>query len=415
MMMRLLLFLLTPLLLFGLEAKVELQVNPDQELFVSKKLIVTLKVMSTGFKMDDLNVDFGKNQAFIIIAPESAAYTTFEDDFNVVVYEYELYPLEKGRLTLAPWTVHFSSSLGYGMKKEYFVKKSHSKRLNIRSVRGYDFLLATPKLSATTTFIAKSNTLHVGDAVSRKIVLKAYDVPDILIPNVEVEAIEGIQVYSEEPQLSQRKEQDRLISTRVQEDVFVLTKEGNYTIPSSLFYWYNTETKRVRKEYTKRFSFEVKAAPKPDEVVIKESVSNKTRLVYAAVFIGSIAALWLLYRLYTLLRGKQRRKLERYDNSSVGRLDALIRACDKKDVIAVYNGFYRWAESLGLEQVNLKMIAKRYPELTEDLDALELALNSGSYDFDRCQTDLIMIKKSLQDNVNKTVLLERINPKDERL
>ena len=81
----------------------------------------------------------------------------------------------------------------------------------------------------------------------------------------------------------------------------------------------------------------------------------------------------------------------------------------------MYNGFYRWAESLGLEQVNLKMIAKRYPELTEDLDALELALNSGSYDFDRCQTDLIMIKKSLQDNVNKTVLLERINPKDERL
>ncbi len=399
-----------PLSLFAIEGKVKLEIKPNQEFFVSKKIIVTLKVMSTGFKMDNLNVNFGKNRKFIIIAPNSAAYTVSEDDFNVVVYEYELYPLEKGQILLQPWKVSFSSSLGYGMPKENFVCTSTQKQLTIASIKGYDFLLATPRLTATTSFIAKSNTLNVGDAITRKIVLKAYDVPDILIPHVETLKIKGIKNYPEEAQLSQTQEEKHLVSTRIEEDVFVLNKEGNYSIPSTLFYWYNTDLKRVEKEYTKKFSFEVKALPKPDVIVIEKGMNKKELLFYTLFIVGALLSLFLLYRLTQVVKRKKKHKLFLYNDTLLGRLDLLINACDQQDVVAVYNAFYRWGECLGLKQVNLTIIAQHYPLLKEDLNSLNLALNGAAFDFFQTQKNLRIIKKQLQIKEVTMALTENINP-----
>ena len=298
-MIRLFLFLLLPLALFAIESKVVLEFEKTQRLFVSQKFIVQLKVMSTGFKLSNLEVDYNHNNDFVIIAPESAAYNETDGDYSVVVYEYEVYPLKKGRLTLKPWVVTYDVSMGYGMPMKHFKRSPKRKVFNIRSIKGYGFLLATPKLTLTTSFSPLQSTFKIGDAIERTIVFKAVDVPDLLIPNISLHDIEGLKIYPEEPHLSQNVDSEGgLVSTRIQKETYLFTKDGNYTIPSETLYWYNTKSKRVQKERTKRYSFSV-IAPQKEEIKSTDTTAfKKVYLLYG--FLG-LFSLYLLYRILKLL------------------------------------------------------------------------------------------------------------------
>jgi len=296
-MMRFIWIFFLPLALFAIESKVVLKFNTNQRLFVSQKFVVQLKVMSTGFKLSNLEVDYNHNNDFVIIAPESAAYTESEGDYAVVVYEYEVYPLQKGKLTLKPWTVTYDVSMGYGQPIKHFKRSPKRKVFNIHSVKGYDFLLATPSLRLTTTFSPTQSTFKVGDAIERTIVFTAVNVPDLLIPTIPLQDIEGLDIYPEEPRLSQKVVREgRLVSTRIQKETYLITHEGNYSIPKETLYWYNTRTKQVQKEQSKPYSFYV-VAPIKKAVPPKEVSTFKT--IY--LFYGLLALL-LLYLLY---RGSQ--------------------------------------------------------------------------------------------------------------
>jgi len=298
-MIRLFLFLLLPLALFAIESKVVLEFDKTQKLFVSQKFVVQLKVMSTGFKLSNLEVDYNHNNDFVIIAPESAAYNETDGDYSVVVYEYEVYPLKKGRLTLKPWIVTYDVSMGYGMPMQHFKRKPKRKIFNIRSIKGYGFLLATPKLTLTTSFSPLQHTFKVGDAIERTIVFRAVDVPDLLIPNIPLQDIKGLEIYQEEPHLSQKIDSEgSLVATRIQKETYLFTHEGNYTIPRETLYWYNTKTKWVQKERTKRYSFSVIAPPKEEIKPPEHTAFKKVYLLYG--FLG-LLSLYLLYRIAKLL------------------------------------------------------------------------------------------------------------------
>jgi len=293
-MMRFIWILLLPLALFAIESKVVLKFNTHQRLFVSQKFIVQLKVMSTGFALSNLEVDFNHNNDFVIIAPESSAYSDNEGDYSVVVYEYEVYPLQKGKLTLKPWTVTYNVSMGYGQPIKHFKRATKRKVFNIRSIKGYDFLLATPSLRLTTTFSPTQSTFKVGDAIERTIVLKAVNVPDLLIPTIPLQDIEGLDIYPEEPRLSQKTvNENTLRSTRIQKETYLITHEGNYSIPKETLYWYNTRTKKVQKEESKPYSFHV-VAPIKKAVQDKEVSSFKT--IYLFYGLLALLAFYLLYR-----------------------------------------------------------------------------------------------------------------------
>ena len=301
--MRFIWILFLPLALFAIESKVVLAFDKTQRLFVSQKFVVQLKVMSTGFKLSNLEVDYNHNNDFVIIAPESAAYTDTDGDYSVVVYEYEVYPLKKGRLTLKPWVVTYDVSMGYGMPMKHFKRSPKRKVFNVRSVKGYDFLLATPRLRLTTTFSPTQSTFKIGDAIERKIVFKAVDVPDLLIPTIPLQDIEGLDIYPEEPRLSQKVVREgRLVSTRIQKETYLFTQEGNYTIPSETLYWYNTKTKRVQKERTKRYSFSVITPPVEVTRITETTSFKKVYLLYSVL---GLLTLYLLYHIVRLLPKRQ--------------------------------------------------------------------------------------------------------------
>lgn len=295
--MRIILFLFLPLYLFALEAKVQIQINKNQEFFVSKKTTLMLKVMSTGFQMNNLEVDYGDNKDFVIIAPSSASYNQTEGDYSVVVYEYEIYALKKGKVALLPWKVNFDVSLGYGMPKEHFTKSTKNKVLTIASVKGYDFLLATSKLEVKTSYSSKEDSFIVGEALQRNIKITAVDVPDLLIPAITATHLKGLQVYEDEVRLSQKKFDSKVLATRIQKETYVFNSEGNYTLPTKILHWYNTKSKKVEKVEIQGKIFSVIAPPLPTKKIDKKSFSlNLFYLLYGISFFLFILILFKWYK-----------------------------------------------------------------------------------------------------------------------
>jgi len=310
--MRLVLLLLLPLLLFGAKALVELDIDRAQEFFVSKKFIATLKVKTTAFSISDLDVNLEGNNDFVIIAPSSAAYKSTEnigdEQYQYSVYEYELYPLKAGGLSLKPLKVSFNASSGYGQPKEHFELETSQKELFISSPKGVDdFILATPNFSIKTAYSQNKQSYKLGDAITQTITMKAIDVPDVLIPKVTFADIKGFKLYENETRLTQEKKDNKLISKRVQSATYVFNQDGNFTIPKQKVDWYNTLTSTIELEPTKAYSFEVIDTRPKEQNVEKKSVSYKKPLL---ITIGGLA--FALLFIYGIIRYKKRKNKDTY-------------------------------------------------------------------------------------------------------
>jgi glutamine phosphoribosylpyrophosphate amidotransferase len=72
--------------------------------------------------------------------------------------------------------------------------------------------------------------------------------------------------------------------------------------------------------------------------------------------------------------------------------------------------FDRWGDALGL-QPDLRMMARHYPLLADDLDDLTIALNGAVFDFLGCRKKLLTIKKRMQTKADRTTLVASINQK----
>jgi len=310
--MKIVLLLLLPLFLFASKAFVELYIDRAQEFFVSKKFIATLKVKTTAFSISDLDLNLEGNSDFVIIAPSSAAYTDSEEigdeQYQSSVYEYELYPLKAGGLSIKPFKVSFNVSLGYGQPKEHFSLKTSQKELFVSSPKGVDgFILATPKLTIKTTYSAGKKSYKLGDAITQTITTSAIDVPDVLIPKVAFADIEGFKRYEDETRLTQEQKEDKLIAKRVQSATYVFNQDGNFTLPSQTLKWYNTQTSRIATTNTKAYNFEVIDTRPKEPSVKKESISYKKPLL---ITLGGAAFTLLL--IYGIIRFKRRKNKNRY-------------------------------------------------------------------------------------------------------
>ena len=289
-MMRIFFLLLVPLLLFGIDAKVSLTIAPNQEFFVSKKIVATLKVMSTGFKMDNLNVDFGNNDNFIIIAPQSAAYNDYEDGYSVVVYEFVLYPLTSKKVWLEPWNISFDISMGYGMPKKHFQKTTQRKKLFIDAPQGYDFILATSDLQAQNNYELPDKALEVGDIITRTTVVQATSIPDVLLPAIPLQRSKAFEIRQDEPKIYEKKQGAQTIAVREQTEYFILKQDGNLTIEALRFDWFDTTTHKVRHTTTQPLHITVKPLPQEESVSRKEA-----KMGYIWFFIGGVLALGLFF------------------------------------------------------------------------------------------------------------------------
>ncbi len=427
---------------FAIQARVELSIQQDSKLWVGQKIVASLSVKTDAYTLTDLRVDTQSGDEVIIIKPQSAAFKSSEIindvQWQIVVYEYIIYPMHAGDIRLNPFQVEFSASMGYGQPKQRFNLQTSPLSLQVSKPEGVsenDFVLTTNKLALDVTytpaFTQGQDTLKVGDAFERKVTISAENVPDFLLQPVPEYAATGsneqapFKVYRSEPVLSETNSSDiataKVIARRIETDTFVASFASTAVIPEIVMYWWDPQQQKLHQQRIPAKT--LKIIPDPlssvehsvDELAGEPGAAEGTKNIYRALLILLaiiFSAGWWLPKVKQRLAIRKRH----FEASEAGTFKGFENACNEGNVHNIYQNFYVWAR-LAMPEVsplNFQHIGRYYPELKSSLKSLQSALmnHQGQFDAGLFKTRVTNTRQTIliRQTRSEYELIKSINP-----
>jgi hypothetical protein len=419
-----LLFIALTLGLFAVEGAISVYPMEKEHRFVSEEIILKVDLKTTAFTIKNAKIHLENTKDYIVLVPMSAAYleTVEIDDaqWQVVHYEYKLYPLHAGKITIEPIDISFNVSMGYGQPEKQFTLRSDTMVLDIVAPQGVHkdaFVLSTPSYvlkSEVTPKFSETNvtTIKVGDAIELKITQEAKNVPDLLLKSIHFSEDPHFKIYKEEPTLKSKEIGTETIATRTDSFTFVATKEGNVSIPSQTLIWWNPVKQVLHKEKTASLHFIVLPTPKSDASLTPSQAEKPSVLSILLIFI----LIGVLYKLIPTIQKKKAEKKVAYMQSEEGCFKRLLHTCQGDDMAKLYNDLYYWLDVADpkLSRIGFSGIIEVQPSFSASLQELDavLAMPEQEFNKEKFSIELKKLRETLlQHKKNKQQGLPlNINP-----
>ncbi|HIF9161992.1 TPA: BatD family protein [Photobacterium damselae] len=164
-------------------------------------------------------------------------------------WEVTLYPQASGDFVIPPVAVGIQVSAPDGEKVSGTL---YTQPIKFKTVLPSGLLSGdTPWFSATHVDVKQewetsTETLKVGDAITRKITISAQDSLSVLLPDLlKGESTTRYQAYPQPHRLTDTQTRGDYQSTRTEESVYVIQQGGELTLPDYEFRWWNSKTQQV--------------------------------------------------------------------------------------------------------------------------------------------------------------------------
>ncbi len=414
---KILLFLLLTLMLFATDGKIKVYIKSNEEIYTSQKITVAVELMTDAFSISDAKITFPASPGYMVQVPKSAAFIRQEEingtDWQVVNYEYDVYALKAGTITISPVKALFSASMGYGQPKTEFDLQSEALHFDVKVPEGMKsdkFVLVTNNFMLSHILRPEKKQLIVGDAVELEVTQKAFGVPDILLQPVVYRSNAYLRVYGKEPLLKSGLSGTYDVS-RTDHFTFVSNMEGNVTLPAQKILWWNSKTKKVQSEVIPEMQFEIISDP---QIALDAKKAREKRLLLLVGFL--LLTFLLFYRIASpyirCYRDKRRRQ---YEKSEKGKYERLLKSIESGKIARIYQDFYVWIGTLHTETEikSFKDVYSCYPEFKTNFIKFENSLVShGSVDKATCLSTVKRLRKALLkvSKEDTCSLVKKLNP-----
>jgi len=286
--------------LFAIEGNVKLFEKSTDTVYTSQKVTVSVEVLSDALSVTDVNIHFPASAAYIVHAPKSAAYLNSVEingtTWQMVHYDYEVYALKAGEITIPSFPISFTASMGYGQPKQEFVLKSDALAFKVdvpKGVKKNQFVLVTDNYALNATMKPEKKQLIVGDAVELTVTQKAHNVPDILLRPVVYKSNAFLRVYEKEPVLKSEMRGAFDVS-RTDIFTFVANGEGNVTLAAKKILWWNSATEKTVEAALPAYTFEILPDP---QIAIDAKREAQKKAIFIAL---SVLVFLILMYLFVL-------------------------------------------------------------------------------------------------------------------
>lgn len=422
-----LVFIALTLGLFAVDGAISVYPVEKKDRFVSEEVVLKVDLKTTAFSIMNAKIGLENSKDYIVAAPKSAASLETVDinntQWQVVHYEYKLYPLHAGKIMIAPIDIAFKASMGYGQPENNFTFRSDEIILDVSAPEGVgieEFVLSTPNYTLKSELTPKfsetnATKIKVGDAIELKIIQEAKNVPDILLKPIYFSEDPHFKIYKEEPILKNKESGTETVVTRTDSFTFVATQEGNVSIPSQTLIWWNPTEKVLHTEKTPELHFIV--LPDPESAASltpseegKEDEPSALSILLILILIG------VLYKFIPYIQKKKAEKKLAYMQSEEGRFKTLLDSCQGSDMATLYHDLYVWLEVADpkLSRVGFRGISELQPSFSKALSQLEevLAVPEQSFDKTDFVNELTKFREMLhnQQQVSEQGLPQNINP-----
>ena len=423
-----LLFFFSTFVLYAIDGAVSVHLVEKERRFISEEVVVKVDLRSTAFSIKDARIGLENSDDYIVIAPKSAIALETVDindtQWQVVHYEYKIYPLHAGKIVITPIDITFKASMGYGQPDNNFTFLSDALILEVQVPEGVkkgDFVLSTESYSLESDISPKisetnSTKIKVGDAIEIKVTQEAQNVPDLLLRPFTFTKNEHFKIYRDEPLLKTEVLGSNTIATRRDSFTLVAFKEGNVSISSQTFIWWDPVNQVLHKEQTKALDFIVLPNPKHLVSDLKDDEPKKQQSWAYAIIFGLLLIL-LVYRLYPYIKIRKEQHKLAYMQSEKGRFEQLMLTLKGDDMTKSYTDLYHWLQiaSPALSKGGFRAIVEVQPSFENSLQVFEKVLAGHEEVFDKVtfRNELEKFREVLlkESQFKEQGLPKEINPK----
>src|SRR5690606_41551924 len=130
--------------------------------------------------------------------------------------------------------------------------RTEEQRINVlpapASAKGAPWLPAN-NVELTEHSSSGTDSLKVGEPITRTITIKADGVTAGQITPLETENVEGIKLYKDQAQNDDQKSAKGVVGSRIETIAIVPTKQGVFTLPATKVRWWNNHSQMMETAY----------------------------------------------------------------------------------------------------------------------------------------------------------------------
>jgi len=230
-----------------------------EDVYVQEQLLYTIRIYySIGF---DQGAQLSSPQVTDAVVQQLGSDENFQEvvdgiGYSVTERRFVIYPQSSGELQIPP--VYFSASVGRrGGINRFFSNRNTVREINLNSDAHSINVKARPAafpgqtwlpaadLTLTETWSGELDTVEVGDAITRNVVVTARGLSSSLLPGIEYADQPGLRFYPDQPVREDSSDRDGVIGTRSEGTAMVASRPGEYSLPEVQLPWWNTETDQL--------------------------------------------------------------------------------------------------------------------------------------------------------------------------
>lgn len=316
------------------------------DVFVGQKAIVTVEVLTTTFFTQQPDVRIPKVGAIAMLSDPISkgpmSEGTGDDALSGVSFEYVVFALRDGTIDIPPFSITtFQRDDGKPVE-------SHPVMTPVQlNVTLPDAAIDLTSLICTSDFqiedkwdppLAAGKTIHVGDAFTRTVTMRAPDLLGMILPPLPDFDQPGLRAYEKDPSVKDEMNRGDLIATRIETITFQCEKPGYYELPMVEIPWWDVQNKELKRATLQPMTFDV--APNPDEPSNVPPSVRPSRVYIVWYWLAALAivlsSVWIYLRRPSQLHGPSERQL----------FLAVERACRQSSAKDTYQAIVAWANGL---------------------------------------------------------------------
>jgi hypothetical protein len=380
---------------------VESEVDRD-EVYVQSQLLHTFRIYE-AIDLSDRGRSELKLEGAVVEELESSSFqrTINGRPYRVIEVKHAIFPQKSGELVIPSMTFNGRKPSGRRSILSFNTGEVLRRRSQPITVKVKPVPAAWPdapwiparNLRIEESWSALPDELAVGDSVTRTLTLVAEGIDSSQLPQIPQADLPGVKAYPDQPRAENRPGNDGITGIGVNSTALLITKPGEFTLPTVRVPWWDTESNSLRYAELPARSFTVAApptaalpsapvAPTPVQAAPADLIQQTNLWMWATLaallgWMGTTA--WLGWRL------RAPRQVEAAPRETEQKEAALFKeclaACNGNDAQASRAALQAWGQRYLDQQrpPTLDAIARHFdrPELAEALEQLERSLYAG--------------------------------------
>jgi len=243
-------------------------VTPE-EAWVGQKVVLHVDVLAKdGWAQLRKVIDAEVDGAYLLRLESQGtrlSETIDGDSYTGQRYEFMLFAQREGKIIVPPVPVDVE------IKNWGTDSGTRSERMSLPSVEivtrtppgaaGIRGLISTSNLTASQNWQPEPESPLVGDAIKRRITLRAEDVSGMAFAPTLHDEIENLGIYPGEPTVEDKFARGDLTGTRVESVTYVFERAGEFELPGVELSWWNIDTEELHHIVLPGLTLQVSGGP----------------------------------------------------------------------------------------------------------------------------------------------------------